>query len=243
MDYATGLAWQLAGGDTAGYSGDGGAANAALLSGIGGVVLDGAGDIYVADTGNGVIRQITNTAAVLNFADTNIGSSSALMRAGVINGGNQPLQMQSDALSTSNFVIDSDTCGGGPTLAPGLGCGTELHFAPQSAGPLTDALVFTDNSLNLAGSTQQMALSGNGLAQPQAQSINFPNSGPQSYGYSMMLAATASSGLTVSFTASGPGASGQAPRCNAELHQRRRLHGDRDAARQQLLPGGLSGGG
>ena len=82
VDYATGLAWQLAGGYTAGYSGDGGAANAALLSGIGGVVLDGAGDIYVADTGNGVIRQITNTAAVLNFADTNIGSSSALMPPG-----------------------------------------------------------------------------------------------------------------------------------------------------------------
>ena len=48
----------VAGTGTAGYSGDGGAATAAQLSNPRGVALDGAGNLYIADTSNNRIRKV-----------------------------------------------------------------------------------------------------------------------------------------------------------------------------------------
>ncbi len=51
----------IAGNGTAGYSGDGSAATAAELASPAAVAVDGSGNIYIADTGNHVIRKITGT--------------------------------------------------------------------------------------------------------------------------------------------------------------------------------------
>jgi uncharacterized protein (TIGR03437 family) len=48
----------IAGSGAAGFSGDGGPANAAQLNGPQGLFLDGAGDLYVADTNNNRIRRL-----------------------------------------------------------------------------------------------------------------------------------------------------------------------------------------
>jgi uncharacterized protein (TIGR03437 family) len=48
-------------GGTAGYSGDGAAATAAKLSSPGGLVFDASGNMYIADTGNNVIRKISGS--------------------------------------------------------------------------------------------------------------------------------------------------------------------------------------
>jgi uncharacterized protein (TIGR03437 family) len=50
----------IAGDNTGGYSGDGGAATAAELEFPTGVAVDSAGNLYIADSGNNVIRQVTN---------------------------------------------------------------------------------------------------------------------------------------------------------------------------------------
>jgi sugar lactone lactonase YvrE len=50
---------------TGGYSGDGGQAKSAMLSGPRGIALDAAGDLYINDTGNFVVRKI-NTAGVIS---------------------------------------------------------------------------------------------------------------------------------------------------------------------------------
>lgn len=49
----------------AGYSGDGGSAIAAALSGPRGVAVDAAGNIYIADTTNNVIRRVDGTTGVI----------------------------------------------------------------------------------------------------------------------------------------------------------------------------------
>jgi uncharacterized protein (TIGR03437 family) len=49
----------IAGSNVGGYAGDGGAATAAELEFPGSVAIDGAGNIYIADSGNNVIREIT----------------------------------------------------------------------------------------------------------------------------------------------------------------------------------------
>jgi large repetitive protein len=55
----------FAGTGSAGYSGDGGPATSAKLSGPMSVLVDGAGFVYIADTGNNVVRMV-NTAGIIS---------------------------------------------------------------------------------------------------------------------------------------------------------------------------------
>jgi len=55
---AAGVLSTVAGTGTSGYTGDGGAATAAELSAPSGIIVDGAGNIYIADSGNNVIREV-----------------------------------------------------------------------------------------------------------------------------------------------------------------------------------------
>jgi sugar lactone lactonase YvrE len=49
-----------------GYGGDGGPATSALISGPVGVAVDGAGNLYIADTGNDVIREVTAADGIMH---------------------------------------------------------------------------------------------------------------------------------------------------------------------------------
>ena len=55
---ATGDIITVAGNGTAGYSGDSGPATAAELNGPTGLAVDSAGDLFIADTNNNVIREV-----------------------------------------------------------------------------------------------------------------------------------------------------------------------------------------
>ena len=52
------------------YSGDGGAATKAQLNAPGAVAVDASGNIYIADTGNNVVRQVTPKGVISTFAGT-----------------------------------------------------------------------------------------------------------------------------------------------------------------------------
>lgn len=59
IDAKTGIISSVAGTKYLGYGGDGGAAEAASLRSPWGLSFDGAGNLYIADAGNGVIRRVT----------------------------------------------------------------------------------------------------------------------------------------------------------------------------------------
>jgi sugar lactone lactonase YvrE len=61
----------VAGTGTAGYSGDNGPASAAELHSPAGIALDSAGNLYVADQGNGVIRKVTASGTITTVAGNN----------------------------------------------------------------------------------------------------------------------------------------------------------------------------
>ncbi len=60
VDHATGSITTVAGNGTWGYGGDGGAATSAELSGPRGVAVDAAGNLFIADSSNQVVREVSN---------------------------------------------------------------------------------------------------------------------------------------------------------------------------------------
>ncbi|MEO5995876.1 MAG: hypothetical protein ABIN89_04095, partial [Chitinophagaceae bacterium] len=70
---ATGIISTIAGTGAAGYSGNGGISTAATLNGPWDVVLDAAGNIYIAELYNSVIRKIAvGTGIISTLAGTGI---------------------------------------------------------------------------------------------------------------------------------------------------------------------------
>jgi sugar lactone lactonase YvrE len=65
---AAGATTVIAGGNGAGYSGDGGLATAATLKGPRGVAIDTSGNVYIADTGNNVIRKVGASGIISTYA-------------------------------------------------------------------------------------------------------------------------------------------------------------------------------
>ena len=66
----------FAGGNGAGFSGDGGPATAAQLSFCTGVAVDGAGNVYIADNGNNRVRMVSPTGVITTFAGNGSSATS-----------------------------------------------------------------------------------------------------------------------------------------------------------------------
>jgi len=66
VNFATGLISTIAGTGAAGYTGDGAAAASAQLNSPTGVVEDTAGNIYIADSGNNVVREIAGVTGIIS---------------------------------------------------------------------------------------------------------------------------------------------------------------------------------
>ena len=72
---STGIISTIAGTGTGSYSGDNGAATSATLKYPCGVVLDTAGNVYIADSNNHRIRKVTiSTGIIITFAGTGTAS-------------------------------------------------------------------------------------------------------------------------------------------------------------------------
>jgi uncharacterized protein (TIGR03437 family) len=66
----------VAGNGTQGYSGDFGPATQAQLHSPSGVTVDGSGNLYIADSGNNVIREVTTDGTISPFAGNGLASYS-----------------------------------------------------------------------------------------------------------------------------------------------------------------------
>ena len=65
---ASGAIGTVAGSGTPGYGGDGGAASSAQLNNPVGVAVDGAGNLYIADTSNSAVRKVSTAGAITTVA-------------------------------------------------------------------------------------------------------------------------------------------------------------------------------
>lgn len=180
--------------------------------------VDSAGDVFVVDTSNNAIYDIQRSQPpALVFAPTTIGTTSSQ--------GPQAVQLQNigNATLTAIETLSDDNdftavqgpgvppdCGFGlgGTLASGAECNASFDFFPQSAGNIQATLSLIDNALDAGApgfATQSIILSGAGVKIPQTiafaglpPTATYPGAGP------FPLKATSSSGLPVSYSASGP---------------------------------------
>ncbi len=193
----------MAGSGVGGYSGDGGPATSAKWAGsvafTNGISVDAAGNLFIPDYNNRVVRKVTATGA-LTFASTNTGSTSASQSLNISNTGNTVLTFASITAS-SNFTVDSGSpCLSAATLNPGQTCVVNVEFSPQTAGPLTGTLTITDDALYLTGitaSTQLVQLSGTATGaslNPTATVLSGPTTltADQSASYTVKVTSSAS---------------------------------------------------
>jgi len=96
----------LVGTGTAGYAGDGSVPQLAQLSAPSAVSVDLAGNIYIADTGNAVIRKVTPiNAGIINFQATI--STFAGIKGGTANTGDGGAATSANLLTPSSVAVDA----------------------------------------------------------------------------------------------------------------------------------------
>jgi sugar lactone lactonase YvrE len=145
--------------NASGYAGDNGPATAALLNAPTHPAIDAAGNIYFADSGNGVVRVITGVAP-LAFGSVNISATSTAQDVTITNNGNATLTISGLTLPTDyNLSGANTTCTASTSLAPAASCVLGVAFAPTAAGALNETLTVTDNQ-----GSQTISLTGTGVA-------------------------------------------------------------------------------
>ncbi len=100
---STGVITTVAGNGTAGYSGDGGAATNAELNYPSGVAIDGAGNIYIVDGSNFVVRKVTASTGIISTIAGNGSLGYSGDGGAATNAEMMPLSVAVD--SGSNFYI------------------------------------------------------------------------------------------------------------------------------------------
>jgi len=133
-----------------------------------GVTVDPSGNLYIMDWTNNRIVFVNVSGAALTFATTKVGltSTDSPKTATLTNLGNQPLDVSADPAYTASFSQPSaavNQCLAETSLTSGTACNVSLQFTPQSVGSLSAGITVTDNTLNVAGSTQQVSVSGTGV--------------------------------------------------------------------------------
>jgi hypothetical protein len=167
LNIKTPVRQRVAGDGRAGYSGDGGAPLVAEFSSLGALAIDREGNLFVSDTGNLAIREITHAAAATGvtltpntfmFPNEPIGGSSMAQVFTLSN--NSPSQVTGISIDFAGGATPPDfaqtsTCA--TTLNASSSCTISVVFSPQAAGNRSAALHVTDSD---PSSPQTAALAG-----------------------------------------------------------------------------------
>jgi trimeric autotransporter adhesin len=154
----SGIITTIAGTGAAKYLGDGGVPTAAALNAPTGVAVDAAGNVFIADYANNVIRKIVPMVTKLAFPSTLVGEASAPQTLTALNIGNQNLTF-SGVTTSANFSLATG-CSSSTVLPASGSCMIIAAFDPTTTGNLSGSLSIIDNSLNVNGATQSVSLTG-----------------------------------------------------------------------------------
>ena len=125
--------------------------------------MDPFGNLYIPDSGNNRILFSNVSGSALTFTAPLPGPTSAAKTATVTNLGDLPLVFSTNPTYTpnfSNYSADQNPCTSSTSLLAGTACDVSVEFTPQSVGSLSAGITLTNDALNVAGSTQQVSVSG-----------------------------------------------------------------------------------
>ena len=110
VDQATGAITTVAGSGTYGYSGDGGAATSAALACPSAVAVDSAGNLFIADSGNNVIREVDLCTGIIATVAGNYALGSGYSGDGGAAGSAQLSHPTGVAVDAAGDLFIADTC-------------------------------------------------------------------------------------------------------------------------------------
>jgi sugar lactone lactonase YvrE len=192
INAATAVITTVAGNGTETFSGDGGAADNAGMYGPYGLVIDGAGDLFIADVFHNRIRMISSTNAQLSYPTMRVNRVSATQNETLENDGNAPLNFTS-ILPVTNAQLDSSvtTCSILQPVAIALNCVIGAQFAPTVIGnPVLGSISLVSDSQN---SPQTIKLSGQVLTLDPTTGVLITSASPSALGAPVTFTATFSS--------------------------------------------------
>lgn len=156
-----------------GYAGDGGLASTAQFAGPTAIALDQSGNIFIADTGNNVIRKVQTDTTTLDFGTVNVGQTGGPTKVIVSNAGNSDLNVGSIVASAS-FGVQT-TCSSSTPLAHGSECSVDISFTPTVSGNITGTVTFSDDGV---GNPHVINLKGQGNLVVQPTKLVFATQFP-----------------------------------------------------------------
>ena len=136
----------VAGNGTNGFLGYGVLATTAEISQPQGVGVDPAGNIYISDTGNDLIRQVSALAELNSspssvvFDTQQVGTTSQAVTVTLVSAG--PVTISS--IVPSAGFSELDDCPS--SLSNGATCTVDVYFAPTSSGIIKGTLTISDNA-------------------------------------------------------------------------------------------------
>jgi len=138
------------------------------------------------------------SSAILTYASTNVGVTTAAQSVTLSNPGTDTLNIAGINLTgpnTGDFTTLVTTCLA--TLAPGANCTISTKFAPIATGTRTAAITITDNANNIPGSTESVTVTGTGLINSSTTAATLTSgTNPSTYGASLTFKATVTTGAT-----------------------------------------------
>jgi sugar lactone lactonase YvrE len=200
VNSSTGNITTLAGTGTAPFSGDGFDANLAGLTKPYSVYLDGLGNIFLSDTYNLRVREVSATLAGIQYPDMKEGKISLPIAQSVENEGNASLTFTNLTASpaTVNAALDliptdpiTTTCSTSVALPIGGDCVLGVEFTPTTVSPVSGVLSVTSDSGN---SPIAVHLSGNVLSVNPTSTTVTSSLNPAGVGLAVTLNALISNG-------------------------------------------------
>lgn len=138
---------------TAGYTGDSGPSIDATIHAPLGIALDGSSDLFVIDSGNNVLREVSYPfTSTINFGNVVIGTTSPAMLQYLANAGNASLTFHLPFTTTDSHyavLLSSTTCtANAGIMASGGVCDIAYTFHPTAAGAVAGQSNLPTNSYN-----------------------------------------------------------------------------------------------
>lgn len=164
-----GYIYTVAGTGTPGYSGDGGPATSAMISGPRGLAAGPVGDLLIVDTDNGAIRSVAGLlsnpwlsvgASALSFGTQVVGTTSAAQTVTVTNTGTVPLNVSGVSFSGTNAsdFAQTNTCTS--AVQPTATCSVSVTFKPSATGSRPASIVITSDG---TGGPETVSATGTGV--------------------------------------------------------------------------------